>query len=269
MFEYFKKSFIVGIGFAAGVISMTLLAVTVGNVNTFSNGEPLSSSKLNENFGNLKTAIESLNTEVETLRTSLNTVSTDLDNTKTELGTTKTDLSTTQTSLSSASTTLQAADTTLSGRVTTLENNVSIINTVPIGTIVAWHESLPGTPSFPNGWVRCNGQTLSDTDSPLNGQVIPNLNGQKNTWNSKGSFLRGGITSGIFEDDSFQGHWHEFMVYPNDGTPSSNGNDIRSQTTKNNTYVRNPVSDEINGEPRTASETRPVNMSVVWIMKVK
>ncbi len=50
MFEKLKNSFIVGIGFSAGVISMTLLAVTVGNVNTFNAGEPLSSSKLNENF---------------------------------------------------------------------------------------------------------------------------------------------------------------------------------------------------------------------------
>ncbi len=101
MFEYFKKSFIVGIGFSAGVISMTLFAVTVGNVNTFNSGEPLSSSRLNENFGTIKTAIEGLNSEVETLRTSINTVSTDFNTTKSSL---------------------EASDATLNGTV----NNLSV-----------------------------------------------------------------------------------------------------------------------------------------------
>jgi hypothetical protein len=66
------------------------------------------------------------------------------------------------------------------------------IAVVPIGGILPFHKSLSGVPSLPVNFVECNGQTLSDGASPLNGQVIPDLNG------SSGSkrFLRGATTSG-------------------------------------------------------------------------
>lgn len=61
--------------------------------------------------------------------------------------------------------------------------------TPPIGAVMAWFKSLTGVPAtLPSGWVECNGQTLSDADSPLNGRVIPNLNGDD-------AFLRGDATS--------------------------------------------------------------------------
>jgi hypothetical protein len=47
----------------------------------------------------------------------------------------------------------------------------------PIGTIVAWHKSLTGTPTLPNNWVECSGQTISDAESVYDGQTLPNLNG--------------------------------------------------------------------------------------------
>ena len=47
---------------------------------------------------------------------------------------------------------------------------------VPVGTVMAWHKSLPGTPALPDGWAECNGQTISDGDSPYNGQAVPDLN---------------------------------------------------------------------------------------------
>jgi hypothetical protein len=55
MLEKFKNGMITGVGIFVGITSSYLLAVTVSSMNTFSTGEPLSSSKLNENFGNLKT----------------------------------------------------------------------------------------------------------------------------------------------------------------------------------------------------------------------
>lgn len=49
----------------------------------------------------------------------------------------------------------------------------------PIGSVISWLKNLgtTHTPTLPDGWVECNGQTLSDSDSPYNGDVIPNLNG--------------------------------------------------------------------------------------------
>jgi hypothetical protein len=44
-------------------------------------------------------------------------------------------------------------------------------------------------------------------------------------------------------------------------------------TTGNDTYnpsrVQAAVSNGVNGTPRTSNETRPINMSVVWIMRIK
>ena len=75
----------------------------------------------------------------------------------------------------------------------------------------AWHKHLglegggedvdagiPGqsggsVPPLPWGWVECNGQTLNDADSPLDGLAIPDLNGER-------MFLRGGETSGDPEE---------------------------------------------------------------------
>ncbi len=149
---------------------------------------------------------------------------------------------------------------------TKLEVNgaISGFGIVPIGSIIAWHKSLSGTPALPSGWAECNGQTLSDAGSPYNGQVIPDLNGGAR-------FLRGAAASGTMQADAFQGHWHQTMYSINRNV---NGTyDTRLSNTAENSIdsdkARAPVTDGANGAPRTASETRPINMSVVWIMRVK
>ncbi|MGB9912296.1 MAG: hypothetical protein ACPLRO_02905, partial [Candidatus Kapaibacteriota bacterium] len=149
----------------------------------------------------------------------------------------------------------------------------------PIGSIIAWHKDFTNTPSLPYGWVECNGQTLNDPASPYHNQVIPNLNGDPNGANSPGlsekasMFLRGGTSSGVGQYDAFQGHKHSIDTdnaikreyqYSSYDLPTG-GNDVQAA----NITVGNPISDGTNGTPRTANETRPKNMSVVWIMRVK
>jgi hypothetical protein len=63
---------------------------------------------------------------------------------------------------------------------------------VPVGGVMAWMKSFPNTPSLPSNFAECNGQTLSDANSPYDGQAIPNLNGSGGTKR----FLRGSTTSG-------------------------------------------------------------------------
>jgi len=60
-----------------------------------------------------------------------------------------------------------------------------------VGTIKSYVKSFTGLPSnnMTAFWKECDGSTLSDTESPLNGQVLPNLNVIKR-------FLRGSTTSG-------------------------------------------------------------------------
>jgi len=60
---------------------------------------------------------------------------------------------------------------------------------LPVGSILAWAKSFTGVSTIPDGYLECDGSTVSDVDSPLNGQAIPNLN-------STPSFLRGNSTSG-------------------------------------------------------------------------
>lgn len=140
---------------------------------------------------------------------------------------------------------------------------------VPIGTILAWHQSFPNTPALPSGWVECNGQSLSGPefkDSPYFNQTTPNLNGQAR-------FLRGTISeTGVEQDDAFQGHWHNLGIHFQGYSAGVRGWDIHDMNTVNrffNNRVREAISDGVHGTPRVASETRPINMSIRWIIKVK
>lgn len=152
-----------------------------------------------------------------------------------------------------------------------LNNNFGLLkvaaeaaNAVPVGTIVAWHKSLGGTPSLPSGWLECNGQTVSDVGSPFNGLVLPNLNGERR-------FLRGGATSGTLEADAFQNHNHyrspsnldEIALTQGPRQASFIANIITGSQDVLQTYTGNAASGN------TSSETRPINMAVVWIIRVK
>jgi len=68
-------------------------------------------------------------------------------------------------------------------------NDTLEIGCPPIGTICGWSDNITGTPSLPGSWVLCDGSTVSDSESPLNGQTLPDLNGNN-------YFLRAGSTSG-------------------------------------------------------------------------
>ncbi len=141
---------------------------------------------------------------------------------------------------------------------------------LPLGTVLAWHKSFNNTPNLPDGWVECNGQTLSDPASPYNGQVIPDLNNPKNAWNSKGSFLRGDTSSGDFEQDEFQGHRHSHTgrVWSDNSGPWQVN--LNSGVWLQHDIFRVDGPTELSqGAPRFGDETRPANMSVVWIMKVR
>ncbi|MFN8443796.1 MAG: hypothetical protein U0175_23660 [Caldilineaceae bacterium] len=48
-------------------------------------------------------------------------------------------------------------------------------NGVPVGTVIDWWRPDANTP-LPEGYLICNGQTVNDAQSPLNGKALPNLN---------------------------------------------------------------------------------------------
>ena len=64
------------------------------------------------------------------------------------------------------------------------------LGSVPIGVAVAWFKDTPGVPALPANFVECNGQFLSDPASPLDGQLMPDIN------TGAQRFIRGGLNSG-------------------------------------------------------------------------
>jgi hypothetical protein len=139
---------------------------------------------------------------------------------------------------------------------------------VPIGSIVAWHGNMTGVPGLPAGWVECNGQTIFDANSPMNGIVVPNLNGGTTSESgtaSRGRFLRGNTTSGLFQqdqannldwinhDDTGNADTDDFL--DDDGTVVT----IRNYSTNGDRFQAN-----VDGV-----ETRVTNMSVRWIIRTK
>jgi len=125
----------------------------------------------------------------------------------------------------------------------------------PIGSIIAWHKNFANTPALPVGWLECNGQVINDPQSPFNGQTLPDLNGDKR-------FLRGSSTSGAEQADEFKSHMHTppwgtaFVQYKagHSGRGHSPGDWDHAGTGTSYTG---------------GTETRPINMAVVWIMRIK
>lgn len=139
---------------------------------------------------------------------------------------------------------------------------------VPIGSIIAWHKNLGGVPSLPDGWVECNGATISDIESPMNGQAVPNLNGATTSSSgdaSYGRFLRGHTSSGVFQSDVSNNIYAIEKDDADGGARSITIDDDGNWSAWSKTYN----SDDRSRFRKHGRETRVTNMSVVWVMRVK
>ena len=124
---------------------------------------------------------------------------------------------------------------------------------VPVGCVLAYLKSFPNAPALPASWVECNGQTLSDADSPFNGQVIPNLNG---FFGSAKRFLRGATASGA--TGGADTHTHGLGNLANDPIVVDTG------------AVSNVVSvDTASSVNTNAGSSLPSYYEVVWVLRVK
>jgi hypothetical protein len=74
-----------------------------------------------------------------------------------------------------------------------------------VGTIKPYAKSFTAIPSnnVTAFWKECDGSVLSDVESPLNGQTLPNLNGSTDATKK---FLRGSTTSGTVGSDTTHAH---------------------------------------------------------------
>lgn len=139
------------------------------------------------------------------------------------------------------------ADTLITG-TTLVEKESRSIGDVPIGGVVSWLKDLTGVPNLAEGWVECDGSVLVDALSPLNGQTIPDLNGDNR-------FLRGDSTSG--GTGGGENHTH-ILTGTFDGASCAPGSDHDSF--------------DLSAQPNPVSEggsSLPTYMAVVWIMRVR
>jgi hypothetical protein len=109
---------------------------------------------------------------------------------------------------------------------------------VPIGIVVPWFKDTPGVPPLPANYLECNGQTVADPTSPLDGIALPDLNGA-------GHFVRGGNTSGLV------GGSDVFAITTVDFTGSG-------------TSVNVPTTDYSPG-----ASPIPLHTTAVWVMRIK
>jgi microcystin-dependent protein len=157
--------------------------------------------------------------------------------------------------------------------------------TFPPGIILAYPSA-----TAPTGWLLCNGQAVSRTTYADLFAVISTNYGVgdgSTTFNLpdyRGMFLRGAGTNGTHqmadgnyfagpalhgqEDDQVQGHWHENKIQGTGGSTTTHQAVVNGQPFLDNSIVNDPVSDGVNGTPRTGDETRPANYGVNYIIKV-
>jgi phage-related tail fiber protein len=166
--------------------------------------------------------------------------------------------------------------------VAALANEVAALKSAtPVGAIIPFPMG-----AVPAGYLELDGQVLSiaaypDLASYLGSTFNTGSEGEGNFRlpDSRGEFLRGwdhgrGIDAGrvlsSYQDDAFQGHWHELYGELNSTTAGSAksvpGTQI-AKTALGANAVRTAVSDGVNGAPRTAAETRPRNLAVMWCIK--
>lgn len=137
------------------------------------------------------------------------------------------------------------ADVVTATKVTLLgdiNGGSSVTDIFPAGTEAY---SIYRTPELPEGWVECNGQTLSgafaDADSPYNGQAIPDLNASSGT----ARVLRGSISSGTTGVMDFSATTSSVGASAGNGAAGVHDHSVSGDVTEGDWY------------------------EVVWIMRIK
>jgi microcystin-dependent protein len=160
------------------------------------------------------------------------------------------------------------------GCINTVELSSSVISMlVPTGAIMPFYR-----PTAPDGWLICDGSAIPTQYTALTALV------GANTPNLRGMFIRGwssgtsttsrdplsaSRTLGSVQGDAFQGHRHAMTnntsLWQNFGGGALAG--AGQSQANGNAAVTDPTADGTNGTPRTATETRPVNIALLYCIK--
>lgn len=163
----------------------------------------------------------------------------------------------------------------------------ALANAAPTGEIKLWSMN-----AAPTGYLECDGAAINRTTYAALFAVIGTTFGVGNgstTFNipdMRGQFARGwdhgaGVdparTFGSGQQDAEQGHYHTTLTTPT----GTGGFAIQINSSGGNSYPTDgsglggldpttgaPVTDGTHGTPRIASETRPVNVAMMYIIKI-
>lgn len=153
----------------------------------------------------------------------------------------------------------------------------STVSLVPAGAVMPFAMN-----TAPSGWLAADGTAVSRTTYASLFSAIGTTHGTgdgSTTFNLpdlRGIFVRGSgaqTVGGIAynksfaakEADAMQGHVHNFTAMSGSASlGAAGGGNVMSGTTSSTT---SPVSDGTNGTPRTASETRPANIALLYCIK--
>lgn len=153
------------------------------------------------------------------------------------------------------------------------------------GSMVSGMVAAFARTTAPTGWLSCDGSAVSRTTYATLFAAIGTTYGAGNgstTFNlpdCRGVFMRGagsqtisGIvytgTQGTTQGDQMQGHKHSLDGVANTvttgATPLAGGPNFGLTTPS----VGNPTTDGTNGTPRTGSETRPANITLLYCISI-
>lgn len=178
------------------------------------------------------------------------------------------------------------------------------VEAVPVGSIIPFAGSTP-----PAGWLLCDGSEVNRTTYAALYAVIQSkwgagdFNTTFNLPDLRGRFLRGvdngsgndpdaasrfqlvngnggntGNDVGTYQNDAFQGHWHNlykaYRVASSGGGGTSylgevmwDGPSFTGNANSTHTLIKAAINDGINGIPRISAETRSKNANVNYIIK--
>jgi hypothetical protein len=173
---------------------------------------------------------------------------------------------------------LKVADTYTKAELTAL---LATAGALPVGSMLPMAMGI-----CPPGYLEVDGDLFQDALYPDLAAFLAkryNLGGDPVGYTrkpeSRAEFFRGwdhgrgvdaGRAMGSYQADAFQGHWHALygeMTSFSTGAVKSGPGSQPATTPLTSDAVRAAVTDGANGAPRTAAETRPRSLAVMWCIK--
>jgi hypothetical protein len=171
-------------------------------------------------------------------------------------------------------------------------STIAGINAVPSGAVLPFAYNVTSG-NLPTGWLLCDGSIYTVSAYPTLGALLANTyGGSSGTFavpNLAGLFIRGSGTqtltiegasvtyasgsigsfaNGGGQGDKFQGHQHGYTYQYVGGNNAASGGGANGTGYNTTGTTSSIVTDGTDGTPRKGTETRPVNLAMVYCIKI-